>query len=220
MLHARDPPSTLSCCQVQGGIATHTWLCAFTVKLISTFPKIKNQRKNPGKTKKFHVACGFALTISKSKTKTKAKRTAGEKKKKEMMKMTHAHKSCAEKCSQMLPFVTRESHLQQQHRLLPPLGQGVACRDEASLIASWGLARKPLIKMRFLSPAPRAAPTLPLHCPHSPTPLPPSSLLYHISCAFEYMKFIFELLTSFAFASPPLPPYILPYPFSFALKAP
>lgn len=39
--------------------------------------KIK-KRKNRCKTKKFHVACGFALTISKSKTKTKARKEKGE----------------------------------------------------------------------------------------------------------------------------------------------
>lgn len=135
--------------------------------------------------------------------------------------MTHAHKSCAEKCSQMLPFVTRESHLQQQQRLLPPLGRDpwrVETRRVSQHPEAWPVSR--LSKCAFCRQLLGQHPHSLFTSPHSPTPLPPSSLLYHISCAFEYMKFIFELLTSFAFAPPPLPPYILPYPFSLALKAP
>lgn len=156
--------AALSCCQVQGGTsATHTWLCAFTVKLISTLAKKKKKkRKNRCKTKKFHVACGFALTISKSKTKTKARKENGEWGKKQKTKMTHAHKSCAEKCAQMLPFVTREG----PHP--PPLTTASASplgQSEACLIAPWGSSRKPLIKMRFLSPSPPAVPPSRLQLP-------------------------------------------------------
>lgn len=56
-------------------------------------------------------------------------------------------------------------------------------------------------------------------CPRHASSLPPSRLLYHISCAFEYMKFIFELLTSFVFASFHLPTSAI-YPSPWALCVP
>lgn len=140
----------------------HLIMCIYSEINFYFGQKNKKNGKNRCKTKKFHVACGFALTISKSKTKTKTRKENGEWEKKQKTKMTHAHKSCAEKCAQMLPFVTREG----PHP--PPLTTASASplgQSEACLIAPWGSSRKPLIKMRFLSPSPPAVPPSRLQLP-------------------------------------------------------
>lgn len=148
--------AALSCCQVQGGTsATHTWLCAFTVKLISTLAKkIKKNGKTDAKRKSFMSLAALHWQLAKVKQKRKRERRMGNGEKKQKTKMTHAHKSCAEKCAQMLPFVTREGPHPPPFTTASasPLGQSEAC-----LIAPWGSSRKPLIKMRFLSPSPPPA---------------------------------------------------------------
>lgn len=133
----------------------HLIMCIYSE--INFYFTQKHKKKTDAKRKSFMSLAALHWQLAKVKQK-REKRERRMEKKKEKTKMTHAHKSCAEKCSQMLPFVTRES----PH---PPLTTIVASpiplwarQGEASLIAPWGSPRKPLIKMRFLSPSPPAVP--------------------------------------------------------------
>lgn len=140
----------------------HLIMCIYSEINFYFGQKKKKNGKTDAKRKSFMSLAALHWQLVKVKQKRKRERRMGNGGKKQKTKMTHAHKSCAEKCAQMLPFVTREG----PHP--PPLTAASASplgQSEACLIAPWGSSRKPLIKMRFLSPSPPAVPPSRLQLP-------------------------------------------------------